>query len=153
MRTSLAATAALGVLITVTLGGCGGDEQTGPESDYCQAVQEHQEALSEIAASTEPGVVFEALDPYRELADEAPSDLRDEWAQVIKRIEALEAALDEADVDPSTYDPETTLKTLPADERSAITGAARDLGDEATVQAMAGIEQQALDVCRTPLNQ
>ena len=25
--------------------------------------------------------------------------------------------------------------------------------DEATVQAMAGIEQQALDVCRTPLNQ
>ena len=150
MRAALVATAAL---TAVALTGCGGDDRTGPDSDYCQAVQEHQTALSDIAASTEPGVVFEALDHYRDLADQAPPDLRDEWSQVISRIEAQEEALEAADVDPSAYDPETTLKSLPAEERSAITGAARDLGDEATVQAMAGIEQQALDVCKTPLSQ
>lgn len=137
----------------VALRGCSGAERAGPGSDYCEAVQENQAALSDIAASTESGAVFEAVEHYRDLADEAPADLRDEWSQVIKRIEALAATLDEADVDPADYDPETTLKSLPADERRAIAGAARDLGDVTTVQAMAGIEQQALDVCKTPLNQ
>ncbi len=65
----------------------------------------------------------------------------------------MESAPDEVDVDPADYDPATTLTSLPADERRAITGAARDLGDEATLQARAGIEQQPLDVCTTPLNQ
>jgi len=140
-------------LAAVVLTGCGGEERPGEGSDYCKGVQEDQQELSDIAASTEPGIVFEALVPYRDLADQAPADLRDEWSQVIRRLEALETALDEADVDPAAYDRETTLKSLPLDQRRAITGAARDLGDEATVQAMAGIEQQALDVCKTPLNQ
>lgn len=149
----LTSAALLTPVAVVALSGCSGAERSGPGSDYCEAVQENQAALSDVAASTEPGAVFEALERYRDLADEAPADLRDEWRQVIRRIEALEDSLDEADVDPLDYDPATTLNALPADERRAITGAARDLGDEATVQAMAGIEQQALDVCRTPLNQ
>ena len=72
---------------------------------------------------------------------------------MIGRLEALESALDDAGIDPATYDPKTSLKALPAAQRRAIEGAARDLGDEATVAAMAGIEQQALDVCKTPLSQ
>ena len=71
----------------------------------------------------------------------------------MSRLEALQDALDAADVDPSTYDPETTPDTLPAAERRAIEAAARNLGDQETVTAMAGIEQQALDVCKTPLSQ
>lgn len=140
----------LALLVAAVLAGCGGGDEGG---DYCQEVREHQPELSDIAASTEAGAVFETLVHYRELADRAPRDLRDEWSQVIRRVEALETALDDADVDPATYDPETTLKSLPADQRRVITGAARDLGDETTIQAMAGIEQQALDVCKTPLNQ
>ena len=131
------------------LAGCGTDETTG----YCESVQEHQRELSDIAASTEPGAVFDALDAYRDLQDRAPRDLSDEWSQVIGRIEALERALDEAGVDPSAYDPATTLDSLPAARRAAIQGAARDLGDERVVAAMAGIEQQALDVCKMPLSQ
>lgn len=139
---------ALGVA-AVLLTACSDDGTSG----YCETVEEHQVELSDLAASTEPGAVFELLGPYRDLRDEAPRDLRDEWSQVIRRIEALESALDEAGVDPSTYDSKTTLDSLPATERTAIQGAARDLGDEATVAAMAGIEQQALDVCKTPLSQ
>ena len=132
--------------------GCSDD----PTGGYCESVEEHQVELSDIAAAgatSEPGAIFDALEPYRELRDDAPRDLADEWKQVIDRLEVLEAALDEAGVDPSTYDPETTLETLPAEQRRAIEGAARDLGDDATVQAMAGLEQQALDVCRMPLSQ
>jgi len=144
MRRILALSLALAVLT-----GCGGDGT----SDYCESVEEHQRELSDIAASTEPGAIFDALDAYRDLQTLAPRDLRDEWSQVIRRLEALEGALDEAGVDPAAYDPKRTLATLPPARRTAIQGAARDLGDEATVAAMAGIEQQALDVCRMPLSQ
>jgi hypothetical protein len=140
----------LGVALTVAvLTGCGGDET----SDYCESVKEHQRALSDIAASTEPGALFGALDAYRDLRAVSPRDLRDEWSQVIGRLEALERALDEAGVDPAAYEPKSALATLPPAQRTAIRGAARDLGDEATVAAMAGIEQQALDVCKMPLSQ
>jgi hypothetical protein len=137
------------VLSVAALTGCAGDETSG----YCKAVEEHQVELSDVAASTNPGAIFDVLGPYRDLRDAAPRDLRDEWSQVIGRLEALQSALDAAGVDPSTYDPKTTLRSLPATERAAIQGAARDLGDERVVAAMAGIEQQALDVCKMPLSQ
>jgi len=144
MRSSLA----LG-LVTLVLTGCGGDET----SDYCESVKEHQRELSDIAASTEPGAIFDALDAYRDLQTLAPRDLRDEWSRVIGRLEALESVLDEAGVDPAAYDPKSMLASLSPAQRTVIQGAARDLGDEATVAAMAGIEQQALDVCKMPLSQ
>ena len=122
-------------------------------SGYCESVEEHQVELSDLAASTEPGAVFELLGPYRDLRDEAPRDLRDEWSQVIGRLEALESALDAAGVDPAAYDRESPPASLSPAQRRAIEGAGRDLGDEATVAAMAGIEQQALDVCKMPLSQ
>ena len=53
------------------------------------------------------GAVLDALDAYRDLQAQAPRDLRDEWSQVIGRLEALESALDEAGVDPAAYDPES----------------------------------------------
>lgn len=148
MRQARALTVAL-ALAVVGLTGCGGDET----SDYCESVKQHQRELSDIAASTQRGAIFDALDAYRDLQALAPRDLRDEWSQVIARLEALESALDEAGVEPATYDPKTTLTALPADQRAAIQGAARDLGDQATLAAMAGIEQQALDVCKMPLSQ
>jgi hypothetical protein len=144
MRSALA----LG-LVALVLTGCGGDET----NDYCESIKDHQRELSDIAASTEPGAIFDGLDAYRDLQTLAPRDLRDEWSQVIGRLEALEGALDEAGVDPAAYDPKTPPASLSPAQRTAIQGAGRDLGDEATVAAMAGIEQQALDVCKMPLSQ
>ncbi len=136
-------------LAAVVLSGCGGDET----SAYCESVKDHQRELSDIVGSNEPSAIFDALDAYRDLEEQAPRDLGDEWSQVIGRLETLESALDDAGIDPATYDPKTSLKSLPAAQRRAIEGAARDLGDEGTMSAMAGIEQQALDVCKMPLSQ
>ncbi|QIK76379.1 hypothetical protein [Nocardioides piscis] len=137
------------VLAASLLVGCGGDDR----GDYCQAVEEHQRELGELDPNTDPGAIFTALEHYRALAEEAPSDIQDEWTQVITRIEAVETALEDAGVDPSTFDPQETLKELSKEERQAVTGAGRDLGDDQTRQAMEGLKQQALDVCKTPLTQ
>lgn len=136
------------VLVVGLTAGCSSDQET-----YCQAVEDHQAELSDIAASEEPGAIIGALDAYRDLREKAPGDLRDEWSQVVTRLEALQQALDDAGVDPASYDPRTTPDGLPADDRRAIEGAARDLGQPETVEAMGGIEQQALDVCKAPLSQ
>jgi hypothetical protein len=135
------------LLAAALLAGCGGSD------DYCAAVKEHQAELSEIAASGDAGAIFDALPAYRELQAAAPSDLSDEWTQVIGRLTTLETALEDAGVDPSSYDPKKPPADLTDEQRAAIEGAARDLGEPATVRAMTGIEQQALDVCKTPLSQ
>ncbi|WP_457207801.1 hypothetical protein, partial [Nocardioides sp. P5_C9_2] len=113
----------------------------------------HQAELSDIAASGEPGAILGALDAYRDLRAQAPDDLRDEWTQVVTRLEDLQEALAAADVDPASYDPEVTPQDLPDEDRRAVESAARALGETGTIEAMGGIEQQALDVCGTPLSQ
>ncbi len=144
----LAAVVALSVLLSGLVSGCSSEQET-----YCRAVEEHQPELSDVAASEEPGAVLGALDAYRDLRDEAPGDLRDEWSQVVTRLEALQEALSAAEVDPAAYDPEVTPAQLDQDDRRAVEAAARDLGRAETIEAMGGIEQQALDVCGTPLSQ
>lgn len=135
-------------LVAGPAAGCSSEQET-----YCQAVEDHQAELSDIAASEEPGAVLGALDAYRDLRDKAPGDIGDEWSQVVTRLEALQRALDDAGVDPATYDPAVTPGSLDDDDRRAVEAAARDLGRAETVEAMSGVEQQALDVCGTPLSQ
>lgn len=144
MRRLLAA-----LLAAALLSGCGG----GDDDDYCAAVEEHQAELSEIAASGDAGAIFDALPAYRDLQEAAPPDLSDEWTQVIGRLTTLQEALEDAGIDPSSYHPKEPPADLTDEQRAAVEGAARDLGEPATVRAMTGIEQQALDVCKTPLSQ
>ena len=135
------------VLLTVPLlAGCASDQER-----YCEAVQEHQEELSEIAAQGGQESLIDALDIYRDLQEKAPRDIVDEWDQVVRSIEALDEALTDAGVDPATYDPKKPPEGVSEDQQQAIADAATELGSRATVEALAGVEQQARDVCKTPL--
>lgn len=128
--------------------GCSSDPQAG----YCEAVEEHQVELTEIAASEDVGSLFDALPVYDDLAAKAPDDIAGQWSQVIDPLRRLEAALDEAGVDPSSYDAEAPPADLDQADREDIEAAAREVGSERTVTAMAAVEQHALDVCGTPLS-
>jgi hypothetical protein len=136
------------LLVPTALAGCSSD----PTEDYCQAVEEHQEALTEVAASEDTGVLFDALDAYDELRAKAPRDITDDWASVIEPLRRLEDALDDAGVDPSTYSAKEPPPEVSEEEREAIEAAAREVGSERTVTAMGAVEQHALDVCGTPLS-
>ena len=136
------------VLAGALLGGCSDD----PQAAYCETVEEHQATLTEIAASDDAGTLLEALPPYRDLAQDAPRDVAADWDQVVDALAALEGAVEEAGVNPSTYDHASPPPGLPAEDRTAIEQAAEGLGSEATVSAMGRVEQHALDVCGTPLS-
>jgi hypothetical protein len=118
---------------------------------YCDAVKSHREELGGVLGDGGPQALLKALPIFRDLAAEAPDDIRDEWKTVIDAIEGLEKALEDADVDPATYDRDHPPSDLSQDERDRIDAAARRLGSAQTVTALNGVDQQAKDVCGTPL--
>ncbi|WP_182526700.1 hypothetical protein [Nocardioides dongkuii] len=146
MRVALGA-AVLAAL--VPLAACGGGD---PTEDYCAAVEEHQERLTEIAAEGGPTALLDALGPFRDLSERAPRDVRDEWEQVVGSLEALDEALADADVDPAAYDGEDPPPGLGRDERARIEAAAEGLVSPATAGALDALQQQSRDVCQTPLS-
>lgn len=136
------------LLLLPLAAGCSGD----PQEDYCERVEGHQAALSEVAASEDMAAIFDALDAYDDLAEHAPRDLADDWDAVVDPLHALEDALEEHEVDATTYSAEEPPSGLDDRARSEIESAARAVGSERTVTAMAAVEQHALDVCGTPLS-
>ena len=147
-RPSTRALTALLVGLLLPLSGCGGD----PQQEYCAAVKQHQRELTGIVTGGGQDALIRALDIFRDLRSKAPSDVSDEWQQVVTRIQALDHALRAAGVDPASYDRAKPPPGLSRAERAAIDAAARELGSPSTLDALAGLDQEARDVCRTPLS-
>jgi hypothetical protein len=146
-RTGLASRAAAVVLVAALLtGGCATDRE-----QYCEAVEGHQRELTDITSQGGPTALLDALDIYRDLREQAPSDIEDEWQQVVESIEGLEQALEDAGVDPASYDPQDPPGGVTEEQRRAIATAADRVGSRETQEALQGVEQQARDVCKTPL--
>ena len=122
-----------------------------PESAYCEVVEERQEELTEVLAGGGPTALLEALPIFEDLASEAPVDIRDEWDTVVDALQGLEEALEDAGVDPATYDSEKPPAGLSTKERDRIEAAASEVADPKTAAALAGVDQQARDVCKTAL--
>jgi hypothetical protein len=148
LRTRVGAAVVL-VAASLGLGSCGGEDD--PFEAYCKEVKAQQTALSEDLAAGETTGLIDALPEFEKLAAKSPDDLQDEWHTVTSRIGALVDALESAGVDPATYDRKKPPAGLSDADRDAIDAAARAMARPEMVQALAGVEQQARDVCRTPL--
>jgi len=132
--------------LSTGVAGCSSQEQT-----YCDTVEEHQAELGRIADEGGPDAVLQELPTLEALAADAPSDLKDEWQTLLTAVQGLDQAFDDADVDPATYDARRPPADLSADDRRKIASAAAQLGTDSVRLATSGIEQEALDVCKTPL--
>jgi hypothetical protein len=127
---------------------------TGCKSDqdkYCDAIKDHQQELGKVLGDGAPDALLEALPILHDLAGQAPEDLRDEWKTLIDALDGLQQALKDADVDPATYDRDNPPAGLSQADKDAIDAAAKELTSEATVTAFSSVDQQAKDVCGTPL--
>ena len=144
MRRALVAALLLPLLAAA---GCGGSD----EDAYCQAVKSHQQQLGETLGGGRPDALLKALDDFRALQGKAPSDIKDDWQQLVGSVAALQKALDEAGVDPATYDRSHPPAGMTAAQKKAIDTAAARVGSSDTAQALDALDQQARDVCHTPL--
>ncbi len=135
------------------LAGCGEPSAEEVRTDYCQAVTEQQRALSDRLADRSPTALLEAQPIFRDLAAEAPSDIADDWDVLLDALDGLDEALADADVDPASYDPAKPPSDLTDEQRASIERAAAELLNPRTEDAVAAVDQQARDVCQTPLFQ
>jgi hypothetical protein len=139
----------LGVLLLVLaapgLSACGGN-------DYCGAVEERQAELTDVTASGSPAALLTALPIFRDLAEQAPDDIRDDWRILLDPLEELDDALIDADVEPASYDPQDLPTGLSEEERGRIEAAGAALVDPEVARAFDSVQQQAKDVCHTPLS-
>jgi len=133
----------------VGVSGCGTDD---PFAAYCDEVAAQQRPLTEALAQGAPTGLLAALPSFQALADQAPDDLVDEWAVVTQRLSTLQRALEAADVDPRTYNPQRPPSGVSDADRTAIETAAMGLVAPAMAAALDGVQQQARDVCKTPLS-
>jgi hypothetical protein len=143
LRLALTALVAAAML---PLAGCGGG------GGYCGAVKAHQSDLGSIVHSDDRAALIQALPDFEDLAKAAPDDVVDDWQLLVDRIRALDAALHEAGVDPSTYDAQHPPAGLSTEDRGLIRRAAAELAASDTQQALATVQQEVLDVCHTPLD-
>lgn len=132
------------LLVLPLLAGCG-------RQSYCDAVHGHQAELGRITASGSKDALLQALPIFRDLQGRSPSDVADDWQLLVTRISGLQTALSQAHVDPATYDPKHPPSGLTHAQRTAILRAAAALGATDTQQALTVLQQEALDVCHTPL--
>lgn len=123
-----------------------------PYEAYCSAVVDHRSELgAALTAGKETGLL-RALPAFEDLADKAPDDIRADWRLVVDRVGALRDALTEAGVDPSSYDAAKPPAGLEPAQVKAIETAATQLAAQDTTTAIGRVQQQARDVCKTPLS-
>ena len=133
-------------MVLAVLSGCAGGD------DYCDAVTSNQAKLTDVTASATPGALLQALPIFRDLAADAPDDIQDDWKALLDPLQELDDALGDAGIDPATYDGGQLPDDLSDDQRTRVEDAAAALLEPSVVQAFDSVQQQAKDVCHTPLS-
>ncbi len=142
-------TAAVVLLLLATLlaGGCSSDDG----GDYCQTLSDEQKTLTDLADSSAKGgvdVLTPTLESFERLRAAAPEDLQDEWETVVVAYQALADAVAAAGVDPADYSPDKRPPGLSKAEADKLAAVASKLQSPRVVEAVAGLEQHADEVCK-----
>ena len=144
------ARAGLAALLLVPLAGCAGEQET-----YCSTVEEEQRTLAELSEGADDpaaGTLARTIDVFGRLQADAPEDMVDEWDTYVTAWRALETALRDAGADEAMFTDGEKPAGMSEEDYSSISAAAADLRSTRVVEAAAGIEQHALDVCKIDLN-
>lgn len=138
----------LALLAPLALAGC-----SDPQDEYCSALEEEQQTLAELGGSGfgEAGAVARTSAVFERLRDAAPDDLRDEWDTFHGAWQGLEQALDAADADETMFERGERPEGMSQEDYERISQAAVQLRSTQVVEAVSGIEQHALDVCKVDL--
>lgn len=145
-RGSAAVLASACVALLVT--GCGENKREG----YCAQVAEQSMGLMKTIDEGGPvSGLLNALPTLERISEDAPHDIRDEFDIFLDALRGLDAALEEAGLEPSDVPDGTLPPGVPQADREALLDATLELASPDVQAAATSVEQHALDVCHTRL--
>lgn len=148
----IAGAASVAILSLGALSACGDDGGTSGSGGYCDDVRSAAESflgLDDAAISQE---TFDGLlGALHTISDEAPSDVKDDWATFSAAADSFNAALDKAgmsmdDVQGMHHGPSS------GPQMQAVMQAAASLGSIKVANARAAISKQANSECDVDLS-
>jgi hypothetical protein len=137
------------------LTGCGGGD-SGEGSSYCDDLKSAQEEFSAFNSDNPDAADLEkAIDRFHQLADEAPDEVKDDWATLDGALQDFQQALEDAGLTmddlakiqngemPENFDPAKLQELAPK---------LQSLGDQDFQDAADNIEKHAKDECNVDLS-
>lgn len=118
---------------------------------YCEQLRADSPRLTKISDEGGAGAFIEALPILEGLAKKSPSDLKDEWKVFLDSLHGLDEVVEDTGVDPDRIQDKRLPRDLSKDQRRRLRNAANDLRTPEVQEAVRGIEQHAIDICRQPL--
>lgn len=122
-----------------------------PAAAYCRALQSDQRLFAEMQDDSSGLGLLRHRAALHDLADKAPDDLVDEWQTFLGAVDAFAATLAGLGVKPDEFVDGKPPAGLSEADRTRVANAANELSSDDVVEAAAGIEQQAKDVCKVQL--
>jgi hypothetical protein len=151
MKTPLAVASA--ALLAATLAGCGGSDD-GPDSEYCKDLKAASTQFDSLS-SNDVTQLDEAFKTFHTLADEAPSEVKEDWATLDKGITSVEKALDDAGLKFSDFAELQEGKMPEGVDVAKLQGLATEfqkLDSAEFDKSSKAIEKHAKDVCKVDLS-
>jgi hypothetical protein len=149
MKKHLGISAAL-VLAAGTLSACGSSTD-----DYCDSLEDAQSTFSSIEGDDVAGI-GDAVDTLRDIGDQAPDEVSDDWEVLIGTFDEMESALEDAGL---SFDDLEQLQTgeLPEGVEPAdlegLNETFSSLSDEGVEEAGNNIETHADEECGIQLGE
>ena len=150
MNTPLALASA--ALLAATLAGCGGSD--GPDSEYCKDLKAASTKFDSLSGN-DVSQLDDAFKTFHSLADEAPDEVKDDWATLDKGIVAVEKALNDAGLKFSDFAELQEGKMPEGVDVSKLQGLATEfqkLDSAEFEKSSKAIEKHAKDVCKVDLS-
>ncbi|TCI99856.1 hypothetical protein [Aeromicrobium sp. IC_218] len=132
-------TAAAVLLASVVLTACGGSD-TGA---YCDRLEKAEDDFSSLG---QDGNMSDAFDTFRELRDEAPDAVKDDWKTLAGAIDDMEKAYEDAGIDLDEVD-QLDASKLSQDQIKKLTEATSKLSSEDYTEASNNISEHAKSEC------
>jgi hypothetical protein len=145
------------VLLAGTLAACGGGDggSGGEGSDYCKDLKKASKTFDDLSAGDDLGSLDDAFKTFHKLADEAPSDIDEDWKKLDGAITTVEKALKDAGL---TFDDLAKIQQGQVPEgvdTSKLQGLASEMSKLSSsdfTKASKSIETHAKKVCKVDLN-
>ncbi|MGA8987312.1 hypothetical protein [Aeromicrobium sp.] len=148
------------VLLASTLVACGGGDGSsaggsgGAGSDYCKDVKKASKTFGKVSSGN-VGQLDKAFATFHKLADEAPSDIKDDWKRLDGAITTVEKALKDAGLkfsDLAKLQSGQVPEGVDVAKLQGLAGEMSKLGSADFTKASNAIQAHAKKVCKVDLN-